>query len=87
MIIEGKWERVDPKKAKSKAENAKPVKVEVVPTEPAKPEDTQFAAAVDAYFEQLAKSDSARAAEEQDDAFKEKLAGLKEHLKDRGSRR
>lgn len=90
MIIEGKWERIDPSKPKSKTEpEAKPVKVELVEVAQAPAEEAPFSAAVDAYFEQIGKADVARtvAAEQQKDAFEEKLAGLKEHLKERGSRK
>ncbi len=84
MILEGEWERVDPSKPKSKsAKKAKPVTVEPVKTEPPEGEETQFAAAIEAYFEQAGKADAARAAAEQQDAFEEKLAGLKEHLRER----
>jgi len=90
MIIEGKWERIDPSKPTAKTEpEAKPVKVELVEVGQAPVEEAPFSAAVDAYFEQIGKADAARtvAAEQQKDAFEEKLAGLKEHLKERGSRK
>ena len=91
MIIEGKWERIDPLKPASKTEpEAKPVKVELVEVGGQTPaEEAPFSAAVDAYFEQIGKADAARtvAAEQQKDAFEEKLAELKEHLKERGSRK
>lgn len=90
MIIEGKWERIDPSKPKSKSEaEAKAVKVEPVETSaPSRPPETPFTAAVDAYFEQIEKADADRAAaaDQQSDAFREKLAELKAHLKDRGSK-
>ena len=90
MIIEGKWERIDPSKPKSKSEaEAKAVKVEPVETSsPSGPPGTPFTAAVDAYFEQIEKADADRvaAADQQSDAFREKLAELEAHLKDRGSR-
>jgi hypothetical protein len=88
MIIEGKWERIDPSKPKLESE-AKPVKVELVEVSQTPAEEAPFSAAVDAYFEQIGKADAARnvTAEQQKDAFEEKLAGLKEHLKERGSRK
>ena len=91
MIIEGKWERIDPSKPKSQMEpDAKPVKVELVEGGgQTTAEEAPFSAAVDAYFEQIGKADAARTvvAELQKDAFEEKLAGLKEHLKERDSRK
>jgi hypothetical protein len=89
MIIEGEWERVDPSKPKSKSDTAsKPMPAEPVKPESAKAEEAQFTAAVEAYAEQAEKADAARtvAAERQDDAFKEKLAELKEHLRERDTK-
>lgn len=86
MIIEGEWERVDQSKPKSRSEkDAQPVSVEPVDAAPPKAEEPQLAAAVEAYFEQSEKAGAARtaAAGQQDDAFREKLAGLKEHLRER----
>jgi hypothetical protein len=86
MIIEGEWERVDPSKPKSKSEKeAQPVAVVPANADPPKAEEPQLAAAVEAYFEQSGKADASRTAvaEQQDDAFREKLAGLQEHLRGR----
>ena len=85
MIIEGEWERVDPSKPKSKSEkDAQPVAVEPANADPPKAEEPQLAAAVEAYFEQSGKADASRTAVgQQDDAFREKLAGLQEHLRGR----
>ena len=86
MIIEGEWERVDPSKTRPKSEKeARPVAVEPVNADAPTGEEPQLAAAVEAYFEQSEKADAARtaAAEQQDDAFREKLAGLREHLRER----
>ncbi|HEY6981663.1 hypothetical protein [Reyranella sp.] len=86
MIIEGEWERIDPAKPKAKLDSqAKPVKVEPVEADPPKGEEQYLAAAVEAYFEQSGTAQAARSAvaEEQSDAFKQKLAGLKEHLRER----
>lgn len=86
MIIEGEWERVDPSKPKSKSEkDAQPVAVVPADADPPEAEEPQLAAAVEAYFEQSGKADASRTAvaEQQDDAFREKLAGLQEHLRGR----
>jgi hypothetical protein len=86
MIIEGEWERVDSSKPKSKSvEEAQAVVVEPARADPPGTEQPQLAAAVEAYFEQSGKADAARIAStgQQDDAFREKLAGLKEHLRER----
>lgn len=87
MIIEGEWERVDPAKPKAKSDGgAQPVKVELVKADSPKAEEEQYlAAAVEAYFDQAGTAHAERiaAAEEQSDAFKQKLAGLKEHLRER----
>lgn len=86
MIIEGEWERVDSSKPKSKSvKEAQPVAVEPASADPPETEEPQLAAAVEAYFEHSGKADAARIASagQQDDAFREKLAGLKEHLRER----
>jgi hypothetical protein len=85
MIIEGEWERVDPSKPKSRSEKeAQPVAVEPANADPPETEEPQLAAAVEAYFGQAEKADASRTVvEQQDDAFREKLAGLQEHLRER----
>jgi hypothetical protein len=89
MIIEGEWERIDPSKPKSKSDKeAKPIAAEPIKPDAPAAEEAQFTAAVEAYVEQAEKADAARtvAAERQDDAFKEKLAELKEHLRERDTK-